>query len=118
MFGLNQDVFTVEEIFRAYYDCRRHKRNSREAVSFEINMEENLISLLEEINSGTYKVGKSSVFIVDRPVKREVFAAGFRDRIVHHLLVNTINPVIEKFLIFDAYSCRIGKGTSLGILTT
>ena len=50
-----------------------------------------------------------------KPVKREIFAADFRDRVVHHLIFNAINPIFEKHFIKDSYSCRIGKGTSEGI---
>lgn len=54
-------------------------------------------------------------FIVEKPVKREIFAADFRDRIVHHLLFNYLSPVFEKLFINDSYSCRKGKGTHYGI---
>lgn len=106
---------TPEEIFQAYYDCRKHKRNTREALEFEFDFEHNLLVLLNEINSFSYEVGKSSVFIIDKPVVREVFAASFRDRIVHHLLINLIGPTLERHFIFDSYACRTGKGSHLGI---
>ena len=54
-------------------------------------------------------------FVVKDPVFREVFAASFRDRIVHHLLYNWIMPVFERTFITDSYSCREGKGTLYGI---
>ncbi len=106
---------SVEDLFQAYHDCRRHKRGTSQAVEFETDLESNHIGLLRDINERTYTVGPSSVFIVDRPVKREIFAAGFRDRIVHHLLLNYINTVIERHLIHDCYACRVGKGTLFGI---
>ena len=65
--------------------------------------------------AATYAIGQSICFIVDKPVKREIFAADFRDRIVHHLIFNYINAIFEKHFIKDSYSCRAGKGTSQGI---
>ena len=62
-----------------------------------------------------YVVGKSIVFCVEKPVKREVFAANFRDRIVHHLIINRINQTLENEFIDDSYSCRKGKGTDYGV---
>lgn len=59
--------------------------------------------------------GRSIAFIVNKPVKREIFAADFRDRVVHHLIVSKLNPLFEKAFIYDSYACRIGKGTCLGI---
>ena len=73
------------------------------------------MQLCKDINNGTYQIGKSIAFIVNHPVKREIFAADFRDRIVHHWLINKLNPLFEKEFIYDSYACRVGKGTHLGI---
>ena len=59
--------------------------------------------------------GRSITFVVEKPVKREIFAADFRDRIVHHLIINKLNPLFEKQFIYDSYSCRVNKGTHFGI---
>ena len=105
----------LSELFEAYFDCRSNKRNTINALSFEVDYESNLVKLCEEINNGTYRPGKSIAFIVDKPVKREIFAADFRDRVVHHLIINKLNPLFEKQFIYDSYACRKGKGTHLGI---
>ncbi len=105
----------LEEIFRAYYDCRKNKRRTINALAFEADFEDNLIELWKDINSRTYSPGKSIAFIVSEPVKREVFAADFRDRIVHHLIINKLNHLFEQQFINDSYSCREGKGTQFGI---
>lgn len=105
----------LEELFEAYESCRSNKRSTTNALNFEIDYEKSLVELCDEINNGTYKPGKSIVFTVSKPVKREVFAAEFKDRIVHHLIINKLNPLFEKTFIYDSYACRIGKGTSFGI---
>lgn len=84
-------------------------------MRFERDLSFNLIELYEDIVHRRYKVGRSICFIVDRPLKREVFAASFRDRIVHHLLYLYLLPVFEPLFIHDSYSCRVGKGTRFGI---
>ena len=106
---------TVEEVFEAYYECRKSKRYSYGALSFEANYEENLLELYTELKNQTWKCGKSTCFIVNEPVKREIFAAPFRDRIVHHILMNRLNPYFEKYFINDSYACRTGKGTHAAI---
>ena len=105
----------LEELFEAYFDCRRNKRNSINAIAFEVDYETNLIKLQQELNDKTYQIGKSIAFIVNKPVKREIFAADFRDRVVHHFLINKLNPLFEKEFIQDSYSCRVEKGTHHGI---
>lgn len=101
----------LEDVFEAYYECRRHKRNKSGALEFEVCLEENIVSLWKTLCDGTYTPEPSSVFIVEKPVVREIFAASFRDRIVHHLLLKYLNPLFERHFIYDSYSCREGKGT-------
>ena len=105
----------IGEVFQAYISCRQYKRKTTNAIAFEIDYESNLVTLCEEINSGTYQPGRSITFIVDKPVKREIFAADFRDRVVHHLIISKLNSIFEKEFIHDSYACRIGKGTHFGI---
>ena len=105
----------LSELFEAYFNCRSNKRNTANAIAFEIDYEHNLVQLCEEINNGTYQIGRSIAFIVDKPVKREIFAADFKDRVVHHLIIKKLNPLFEKTFIYDSYACRTDKGTHLGI---
>ena len=105
----------LKELFEAYYSCRKNKRNTAKAIAFEIDYESKLIQLCNEINNGIYQIGRSIAFIVNKPVKREIFAADFRDRIVHHLIINKLNHLFEKEFIQDSYGCRINKGTHFGI---
>ena len=105
----------ISHLFNAYYDARKNKRNTSSAIKFEMNYESNLIQLYHEIMNGTYQVKPSTCFINFRPVQREIFAADFRDRIVHHLIYNYISPYFEKKFLFDVYSCRKNKGTHFGI---
>lgn len=48
-------------------------------------------------------------------MKREIFAADFRDRVVHHWLINQLNPLFEKAFIYDSYASRKGRGAHMGI---
>ena len=115
LFDIPQPKIKLKELFEAYFECRKNKRNTANALAFEIDYENSLVQLSEEINSGTYKIGRSIGFIVEKPVKREIFAADFRDRVVHHLVISKINHLFEKQFIYDSFSCRTGKGTHFGI---
>ncbi|WP_277593651.1 RNA-directed DNA polymerase [Pseudomonas chlororaphis] len=74
-------------------------------------MEINLLELYDDLIAGTYRPGRSICFVVTRPKAREVWAADFRDRIVHHLLYNHIGPRIERSFIADSCACIPGRGT-------
>ncbi len=103
------------DLLFAYYDCRRNKGGTHNAVAFELNYERNLLALRDEINSGTYNPDRSIAFIVTKPVQREIFAADFRDRVVHHWIALRIEPLLEQVFIDESFNCRKGKGTLAGI---
>ena len=62
------------DLFQAYYDARKNKRNTNNQLKFEIHLERNLLQLNDELVKGLYQVGKSIYFIQHTPVKREIFA--------------------------------------------
>ena len=101
LFNNNSNNKLLYDLFQAYYDARRNKRNTINALAFEIDYEKKLFELSEEITNRAYQISRSICFIVFKPVKREIFAADFRDRIVHHLIYNYINPIFEPKFIKD-----------------
>jgi hypothetical protein len=105
---MNDILFT--EVVTAYYDCRKNKRNTAQQIKFEFNLEENLWNLYEDLKNETYIPGSHLYFIITKPKPREVWAANFRDRIVHHLLYNRISHVEEQY-IQTSYACLKNRGT-------
>ena len=95
--------------------ARKHKANTCSCVRFMMNMEEEIDELVTTILDGSYALRPSVCFVVSNPVLREVIAADFRDRIVHHYIFDYLNPQLERELIEDCYSCREGKGTGYGV---
>ena len=103
----------LEDLFKAYYSCRKNKRNTLNALAFELNLEEELIQLKEEIESGRYAISSSIAFVVDKPVKREIFAANFRDRVVHHFLIQKIYQLLlrlHQYLICHQFYSLLLQG--------
>jgi len=108
-------IFSYENLLRCYYECRRRKRYTVNAAKFEIHFEDELLQLQKELKEHTYTPGRSICFVVTKPKAREIFAADFRDRIVHHILVNYLEPIWEPKFIDQSYSCRKGKGAHRAI---
>ncbi|CAN5860171.1 RNA-directed DNA polymerase [soil metagenome] len=73
--------------------------------------EHNLCELHDELASGAYQPGRSICFVVTHPRPREVWAAKFRDRIVHHLLYNQIAAHFHARFTADSSACIPGRGT-------
>jgi RNA-directed DNA polymerase len=95
----------------AYIHCRRTKRNSDSALAFEARLEHNLCELHERLVDGSYRPGRSICFVVEQPKVREVWAATFGDRVVHHLLYNRIAPRFIARFTADSCACIPGRGT-------
>lgn len=107
--------FSPEEVHDAYLDCRRRKRGTSSAVHFEMRQAENLLDLEGALNSGSYSPSRSVCFISLHPKPREIFAADFRDRVVHHLFIREIESYWERVFIHDSFACRRGRGTHAAV---
>ncbi|HYW57716.1 MAG TPA: RNA-directed DNA polymerase [Polaromonas sp.] len=103
--------YAFQSLAQAWDDCRRHKRGTASALAFEERLEANLCALHEELCSGTYRPGRSICFVITHPKPREVWAAEFRDRIVHHLLYNHISQRFHASFIANSCACIPGRGT-------
>jgi retron-type reverse transcriptase len=105
----------ILDLHAAFQLAKRHKSNKPYVLHFERKLKRNIEKLADDLLSRTYKPEPSTVFIVERPKKREVFAAQFRDRVVHHLYYNYTHELFERTFVADTYSCIEGRGTHYGI---
>jgi retron-type reverse transcriptase len=105
----------ILDLHAAFQLAKRHKSNKPYVLHFERKLKRNIEKLADNLLSRTYKPEPSTVFIVERPKKREVFAAQFRDRVVHHLYYNYTHELFERTFVADTYSCIEGRGTHYGI---
>lgn len=104
------------ELYIAELLARRGgKRKTMDTHGFELNLFENLVRLRDALWSGTYYPNRGTVHVIFDPVQREIFAAPYVDRILHHWIVGTIMKWQDDRLIYDSYSCREKKGTLFGV---
>jgi hypothetical protein len=103
------------DLYIAYYDAARHKHKMAYVTKFERDLRDNMEDLCDDLLNRRYKALPSKCFVVDYPKKREVFAAMFRDRIVHHLYFRYTHQMFERTFIADSYSCIEGRGTHYGV---
>lgn len=103
------------DLYQAYYSAKKHKSKRSYVRKWESNLKQNMEELCDDLYYRRYKPLPSKCFIVDYPKKREIFAAVFRDRIVHHLYFNYTHGLFERTFIKDTYSCIKERGTHYGI---
>jgi len=100
-----------ENLAAAARKTRLGKRRFADCARFELERERELLRLQDELRSRTYRPGPYREFYVREPKRRMISAASYRDRVVHHALVNVIGPLFERNFITDSYANQIGKGT-------
>lgn len=85
------------------------------ATRFHFKWESHLLQLQRELRNDQWIPGAYYSFRITDPKPRLISAAPFRDRIIHHAVVNVLEPVFERRFIFDSYACRRDKGTHKAI---
>jgi len=80
-------------------------------ANFAYDLESQLVRLQRELRSGVYRPSGYRSFMIFDPKPRRIYAAAFRDRVVHHSLCAAIEPIFDGMMIYDSYACRKGKGT-------
>ncbi len=104
-----------QSLLEAYIVCRENKRSAFSTIEFEVNYISELVQLWRAVRDRVYRPSRSIAFLVYKPRVREIFAAEFVDRIVHHYLDMRLRPLIEEDLLDSVYNNRVGKGTAAAV---
>ena len=108
---LYEQLCSFDNLQNAYKKARKGKAKKEYVLKFEENLQGELELLQKELMSQSYKPQSLKKFIVRDPKTRTIHASAFRDRIVHHAVVNILEPIFEKVFISDSYASRRNKGT-------
>jgi retron-type reverse transcriptase len=110
------EMISLENLFLAWREFRRGKRKKMDVQQFEFNLEDNLFQLHRELKNKTYQHSDYTAFCISDPKPRRIHKAIVRDRVLHHAIFRILYPIFDKQFIFDAYSCRLDKGTHRAVL--
>lgn len=108
---LFEKAFSRENMYAAYLDASRGKRNKRACFNFERRLARNLDLLYTAIHKGTYRPQPYYSFTVYEPKERRIFAPSFADLVVQHAIYRVIYPIFNPTFIDQSFACRKGKGT-------
>ena len=103
-------IADAENLRLAFWKAAKGKRGKTDCLAFRERLEENLAALGAELLAGNVLVGDYHYFKVHDPKERLICAAAFRERVLHHALMNVCEPMLERAAVFDSYACRKGKG--------
>ncbi len=113
--NLYNKLCSLENLNLAYEKARKGKSQKESVIEFDKNVKENLEQLQKELVNLNYQPKPLKRFVVRDPKTRTIHASAFRDRIVHHMIVNILEPIFEKIFIFDSYASRKDKGAHVAI---
>ncbi|MDP3084026.1 MAG: reverse transcriptase domain-containing protein [Rubrivivax sp.] len=99
----------------AWLRARRGKRPSLSQLAFEARWLDRLQDLQAALRAGHWQPGRTVSFVVTHPKTREIHAPCFADRVVHHLLVERLEPLFEPVFIHDSFANRRGKGSHAAV---
>ena len=113
--NLFQGIVAFDNVLSAARHAAKGKREEPSVLQFYHHFEENLWQIISELQGKTYKPGPYKTFSIYKSKPRQISAAPFRDRVVHHSLIAVVGPILERTFIFDTYANRVGKGTHKAI---
>lgn len=110
-----QDIISPENIWQAWLSYRKGKRNRQAVSGFEVCLENNLLSLRNDLISGNYQHGGYRCFLVHDPKRRTISAPSVRDHLVHQAVYNILYEFYDQVFCFASFSCRKNKGLYLAL---
>jgi RNA-directed DNA polymerase len=108
--GLWDELSSFSNLLGAAEAAAAGKRRRLDVASFLMELEPNLCTLRRELLEGSYRPGEYRSFEILYPKRRQISAAPFRDRVVHHALTRMLEPVFESRFSPYSFACRRGYG--------
>ncbi len=105
------DIISVENLFIAWNEFVRGKKNKEDVALFALHLTENILTFHHDLKSRTYTHGDYQHFIICDPKRRDIHKASVRDRLLHHAIYRKLYPFFDTTFTPDSYSCRDNKGT-------
>jgi len=109
------EIYATSNLMLAWKKAAKGKINKDYVKEFGSNLLTNLFDLQNELKTKTYNPKPLKVFILRDPKTRKISKSAFRDRIVHHALIEIIEPIFDKTFIYDSCANRKDKGNLFAI---
>ena len=108
-------IVETQNLYLAARKSFRGKKFKYTAAPFYFNLENEILRIQCQLSDGSYRPSPYKIFKIYEPKERNICCAEFHDRVVHHAIMNVLEPIFEKRLIDATYACRAGKGTHVAL---
>ena len=109
--GIYPEIIAKDNLYRSAYMASRGRRYRDSVADFNFSLEKEIETLHGELLDKSYRHGKYRVFTIYDPKERNIAAAPFRDRVVHHAVHDIIEPILDETFIYHSYACRKNRGS-------
>lgn len=113
--NLFSDFCSFSNLLLAWRKTRRGSGRNAESALFFQELEKELFALQAELTRGAWRPGPYRFFDIYDPKHRTIAVSDYRDRVVHHALVNVLEPIFERTFISDSFATRKGKGVHAAV---
>lgn len=109
--NLFDKIVSLDNLYEADKKARRQKSHRPEVMLFDKNKDKLLLDLQRKLINGEYETSEYYVFKIYEPNEREIFKLPYYpDRIVHHAIMNIMEPIWVSAFIKGTYSCIRKRG--------
>lgn len=109
--NLFEKVISIDNLRLADEKARKGKLRSYGVQLHDKNREANILALHEQLKNGTFKTSAYHVFTIYEPKERLIFRLPYYpDRILHHAIMNVLEPIWVSVFTKDTYSCIKNRG--------
>jgi RNA-directed DNA polymerase len=109
--NLYKQIYQWDNLLMAYAEARRGKTYSSSYLRFKEYAYANLRNLQLRLIEGGWKPDPQLQFDIVDPKKRTIACQSFRDRVLHHALIQVVGPILDAAMMPQVFACRVGLGT-------
>jgi len=113
--SLFEPMIDYQNIRLAFLKAIRGIRDTPAVIAFRQNTGPNLENIREKMRSLHCGWGGYYQFVIHDPKERVISVAPVEQRVMHHAIMNVLEGVFERPMIYHSYACRKGKGTHAAV---
>ena len=109
--NLKYVILSDDNIIEAEHNARKGKAKTYGVKRFDNREDLSLEKIKQSLENLSYRTSNYHIFKIYEPKERNIFQLPYYpDRIVHHVLLNVLEPIFVKWFIHNTYSCIKGRG--------
>lgn len=109
--NIYEQIIAPDNLRLADEKARRGKARSYGVKRHDKNREANILALHEMLKNKTFRTSKYETFTIHDPKERQIYRLPyFPDRIVHHAIMNILEPIWVSVFTTDTFACIKDRG--------